>query len=173
MAIVTCDDCGGKVSDRAASCPHCGCPVSTGSSARYDGPLSRCGACGKQVSVTAGQCPHCGCEFCEVEGCTQPRASAPPIAIPGGGSLGSLVREGRRSLAIGRESKRCREHQTATRCGKCGSLLLGGWLDKLEGQKIVYCCHCDTHLCSIDGCYAPAVTRSVFRGNRCQAHSGK
>ncbi len=28
MALVTCPDCGGKVSEHASACPHCGCPVS-------------------------------------------------------------------------------------------------------------------------------------------------
>lgn len=27
MALITCVKCSGKVSDRAAKCPHCGCPV--------------------------------------------------------------------------------------------------------------------------------------------------
>lgn len=28
MAIITCAECGGKVSDKADTCPHCGAPVS-------------------------------------------------------------------------------------------------------------------------------------------------
>lgn len=27
VALLTCDDCGRDVSDRATACPHCGCPV--------------------------------------------------------------------------------------------------------------------------------------------------
>ena len=27
MALIKCVECSGKVSDRAESCPHCGCPV--------------------------------------------------------------------------------------------------------------------------------------------------
>ena len=27
MALITCVDCGGKLSDKAEACPHCGCPV--------------------------------------------------------------------------------------------------------------------------------------------------
>ena len=26
MALTTCKECGGKMSDRATECPHCGCP---------------------------------------------------------------------------------------------------------------------------------------------------
>ncbi len=28
MALITCPDCGGKVSEHASACPHCGCLVS-------------------------------------------------------------------------------------------------------------------------------------------------
>ena len=34
MAITLCQECGGKVSTRAAACPHCGCPVEPASAAR-------------------------------------------------------------------------------------------------------------------------------------------
>ncbi len=27
MALITCKECGGKMSDRATECPHCGCPI--------------------------------------------------------------------------------------------------------------------------------------------------
>lgn len=27
MALMTCNECGGKVSDKAGSCPHCGAPI--------------------------------------------------------------------------------------------------------------------------------------------------
>jgi len=27
MALITCSECGGKMSDRATECPHCGCPI--------------------------------------------------------------------------------------------------------------------------------------------------
>ncbi len=30
MPLTTCTECGGTVSDRAAACPHCGCPVAPG-----------------------------------------------------------------------------------------------------------------------------------------------
>ncbi|WP_455714122.1 hypothetical protein [Anaerosporobacter sp.] len=28
MALVACEECGREISDRAESCPHCGCPIS-------------------------------------------------------------------------------------------------------------------------------------------------
>lgn len=29
MALIQCPECEGKVSDKAAACPHCGCPITT------------------------------------------------------------------------------------------------------------------------------------------------
>ena len=29
MALISCPECGKKVSDRAATCPECGCPINT------------------------------------------------------------------------------------------------------------------------------------------------
>lgn len=48
MALTTCKECGGKMSDRATECPHCGCPrefqdeilLSDNSSAQSQEPLS-------------------------------------------------------------------------------------------------------------------------------------
>ena len=51
MALIQCDECGGKVSDRAAACPHCGTPP---------GVLVECYECGDKVSDRAESCPHCG-----------------------------------------------------------------------------------------------------------------
>ena len=44
MNLLTCIDCGGTVSVRAESCPHCGCPVE----------ITR-GAQGVSVSETGGK----------------------------------------------------------------------------------------------------------------------
>lgn len=30
MALIACRECGSQISDQAASCPHCGCPVKKG-----------------------------------------------------------------------------------------------------------------------------------------------
>lgn len=29
MAIISCSECGGQVSDKAAACPHCGAPIAS------------------------------------------------------------------------------------------------------------------------------------------------
>lgn len=48
MAVTNCPECGGKVSDQAMSCPHCG--VS----------LSHCPKCGGVIKWGVSACPHCG-----------------------------------------------------------------------------------------------------------------
>lgn len=37
MALIACPECGGQVSDRAPSCPHCGVPVASAQTAASDG----------------------------------------------------------------------------------------------------------------------------------------
>ena len=54
MALIPCPQCGQSVSDKALSCPHCGC--------RLAGPAERlCPECGSQVPDGAAACPQCGC----------------------------------------------------------------------------------------------------------------
>ena len=36
MALIVCAECGKEVSDRAASCPHCGCPLKEDENIKYD-----------------------------------------------------------------------------------------------------------------------------------------
>jgi len=49
-ALLSCPDCGGKVSRRAPACPHCGSPVK-----------DSCVDCGGMVPSGATTCPGCGC----------------------------------------------------------------------------------------------------------------
>ena len=58
MALITCPECGRKISDKATACPHCGCPVA--------GYIT-CPECGKQVPETAITCPNCGFPFASNE----------------------------------------------------------------------------------------------------------
>ncbi len=65
MALVKCPDCGGKVSDQAPACPHCGRPMKATTPARAASPnrqgLTKCPKCKKMVtpvvtSVGGGSC---------------------------------------------------------------------------------------------------------------------
>jgi len=53
MAVVTCPECGGKVSTMAPTCPHCGFAGHAETSAR-------CAECEGEVTAQATSCPHCG-----------------------------------------------------------------------------------------------------------------
>lgn len=59
MALIKCEECGKKVSDKASNCPHCGAPVE----------VIKCEECGGVFSDNLESCPHCGApvEFEEVE----------------------------------------------------------------------------------------------------------
>ena len=54
MAITLCQECGGKVSTRAAACPHCGCPVEPQISEMT------CSDCGEDFAASLKACPLCG-----------------------------------------------------------------------------------------------------------------
>lgn len=51
MALITCKQCGGKVSDRAEKCPHCGCPI---------GGVKHCTECNAVITENEAVCPNCG-----------------------------------------------------------------------------------------------------------------
>ena len=61
MALIQCKECGGMISDRAKSCPKCGCSVIK------EKPKSICPECGIEVSDNDEKCPNCGFPFSHLE----------------------------------------------------------------------------------------------------------
>lgn len=57
MTLISCNDCGGKISDRARYCPHCGAPVTYINERRL---VEVCRDCEQKISDRARYCPHCG-----------------------------------------------------------------------------------------------------------------
>lgn len=51
MALVKCKECGHEVSDKASTCPNCGCPIEKG---------LVCNECGAEISPIDKVCPNCG-----------------------------------------------------------------------------------------------------------------
>ena len=51
MALIKCKECGHDVSDKASTCPNCGCPVEK---------RLICNECGNSVSPSDKSCPKCG-----------------------------------------------------------------------------------------------------------------
>ena len=62
MALIKCTECGHSISDRASSCPNCGCPIAKG---RY------CEECGSVLSSNDKVCPTCGCPVGETTFCKE------------------------------------------------------------------------------------------------------
>lgn len=65
MSTSECIACGGTVSNRLSSCPHCGEPTDSGSSQMgSEGPLGPnekfCPACDGRISLLSEVCPKCG-----------------------------------------------------------------------------------------------------------------
>ena len=52
MALIKCTECGQMVSDKAANCPNCGCPVER---------EVICEECGEHFKEGVSNCPKCGC----------------------------------------------------------------------------------------------------------------
>jgi tetratricopeptide (TPR) repeat protein len=59
MAIIKCPECGQSVSELAANCPGCGCPI--------NGNIDRCPECGETVLKSYTECPKCHCPIKQFE----------------------------------------------------------------------------------------------------------
>ena len=51
MALIRCSECGHEVSDKASTCPNCGCPIEKG---------LVCSECGNSLNPNDEICPKCG-----------------------------------------------------------------------------------------------------------------
>lgn len=72
MALIECTECGKQVSDKARSCPHCGCPAQ---------PSPRCPECGEPLVLRGEACSSCGCPVAKSE----PLQPGPaPVGQPAG-----------------------------------------------------------------------------------------
>lgn len=56
MALITCPECGGQVSDKATFCPKCGYPINSSN----DRAVSVCPRCGNAVPPNSKFCGRCG-----------------------------------------------------------------------------------------------------------------
>ncbi len=69
MALIDCPECGGKVSDKAESCPSCGYVISE----------IKCEECGKMMKKGTKVCPSCGCPVNATE---KVPITAATVAVP-------------------------------------------------------------------------------------------
>jgi RNA polymerase subunit RPABC4/transcription elongation factor Spt4 len=70
MALIACTECGQQVSDKAATCPHCGNPLTASrpqaaaapspTTTPTPGKFKTCAKCGKGVRLIDPKCWNCG-----------------------------------------------------------------------------------------------------------------
>lgn len=60
MALIECPECGGKISDKALSCIHCGYPIQD---IKEEQQIGYCPYCGKVNSIENIFCGYCGKHF--------------------------------------------------------------------------------------------------------------
>lgn len=65
MSLIQCIECGNKVSDKASTCPHCGCPVSESlntliKKSNKDKVFYKCPLCGAPYEKGDIKCSICG-----------------------------------------------------------------------------------------------------------------
>ena len=63
MALIECPECGGKVSDKAPACIHCGYPLQE----PKEEQVQYCPYCGKPNSIESTFCGYCGKSFIKKE----------------------------------------------------------------------------------------------------------
>lgn len=62
MALITCQECGKEVSDKATSCPNCGVPIrDTNINTKF------CKHCGENIDKECIICPKCGKQVEEIK----------------------------------------------------------------------------------------------------------
>lgn len=126
MALIKCSECGGKVSDKASSCPHCGCPVDPAPSSEF----SYCPYCGKRNRATNSYCATCG------KSMTGERAEENPAGIVTTPQPVKDITQVARAKQLESEQRMIQQEQArifaeqrrqfelAPRCPKCGSTSL-------------------------------------------------
>lgn len=84
MALICCEECSKEISEKAKSCPHCGCPNNQ----------IRCPECSKFIISGVEECPHCGYPLKAVKPKVPKAASSPYKAAnadSGSGMKGCLA----------------------------------------------------------------------------------
>lgn len=117
MALILCPECGGKVSDKARACIHCGYPLEEVVPEQY------CPYCGKPNSLESAFCGYCGRALVETASCTNEKAAA-SIGEPLDINAYAMVIPDRadNELPVSRPIY----SQNQARCPKCGSASLVG-----------------------------------------------
>lgn len=130
MALIECPECGGKVSNSAVSCPHCGFPIKA--SLRNEGPF--CPYCGNKNEPSSVYCRHCGkamngelADSFVLFQQSDPERDINVIALERSAKL-SKQKAQEAQTALQAESVRLEQErfESMAKCPRCGSTSLSG-----------------------------------------------
>lgn len=119
MALIECPECGGKVSDKAPACIHCGFPLNEKKNKKF------CPYCGKENNDTSDFCVYCGKSFIQVQD------SAPIVyeedRLTSIKDINDLTNENE-MLKLERQKVELerKQYDSMAKCPKCGSVSLAG-----------------------------------------------
>ena len=114
MALVACLECTHQVSEKAASCPSCGCPI-----ARTDtNNIVNRRATFFDKWDNFGDAPKTVCPHCQKRGCVIAKQVKAKKGVSGGKATAGLLTCGISLLAVGLSRK---EMVTQARCKNCNS----------------------------------------------------
>lgn len=134
MAIIQCPECGGKVSDKAPACIHCGYPFKEYQVKK----MWFCSGCGRENAFESIFCGYCGKAF--VEGVEENNSL--PIISSGDHGVDLMDFKNSLDMSNDREMVRSegeyiyqqrqfeeqqRQYQAQAKCPRCGSTSLSGF----------------------------------------------
>lgn len=120
MALILCPECGGKVSDKARACIHCGYPLAE------EIPEQYCPYCGKPNSLESAFCGYCGKSFVEAETTANEIVASSPSG-PMDINAYAMVIPSRTDTALSQVAVAQPSYvEEQARCPKCGSTSLVG-----------------------------------------------
>lgn len=123
MALVPCLECGHRVSEKAGSCPSCGCPINSGRGNSTTLPTNT----GDTVNCSVGffnaldgftMAPNIVCSHCHKRGCVITKRLRAKKGVSGGKAVAGLMTCGLSMFAVGLS---CKEWVTQAKCRNCES----------------------------------------------------
>ncbi|MDD6485268.1 MAG: zinc ribbon domain-containing protein [Clostridiales bacterium] len=130
MALIECPECGGKVSDKAPTCIHCGYPLQE----QTEQQIRYCPYCGKTNNIESTFCGYCGKSFVKSE--------ASHGLVPSGNNEVTNIMDYKNDLDMPNDMIRLqqaqiiqqqrqleeqrRQFEAQAKCPRCGSTSLSG-----------------------------------------------
>lgn len=128
MALIECPECGGKVSDKANVCIHCGYPLHNEEKVQQ---IQYCPYCGKPNSIESTFCGYCGKSFVKQTVTNEIAASSDTDIMEYKNGLDmpsdSIRLQQAQIIQQQRQlEEQRRQYNAQAKCPKCGSISLSG-----------------------------------------------